>query len=190
MLARLEQEPVDESVSENLLARAKQLAPARPAWPRRWMPAWAAAAVIALGFGLVMNSERQVSPVPPEQSAVPDARQLRNRVNLSSQPVILLPAAEAILATGALEVKWTPVDGSLHYELLLMDDAGRLLLTQRLESTEWRSDGDLGLTPGGHYFIRVNAYLADGRTQGSKHSAFSVSKTPVGTESAEREDDS
>jgi len=186
LLGRLEQEPIDESISEDLLARAKQLASSRPPKQRRWALAWGAAAVITLGLGLLVNSKLHLGPVPQEQPAVPAARQLRSVEASRNEPVILRPAAEAILESGSLDVKWTPVDGSLHYELLLMDDAGRLLVAQRLQATEWRSGGDLGLAPGGNYFIRVNAYLADGRTQGSRHTAFSVSSTRAAAEPVEK----
>lgn len=186
MLARLEQDPFGESVAQDLLARAKQLASAESTRQRRRTVAWAAAAVIALGLGLGVNIGRHPSPVAPEQTADPGARQLRSREVVSSRPVILRPVAEAVLESVSLAVNWTPVEGSLHYELLLMDDAGRLLRAEPVQATEWQSDGDAGLVPGGHYFIRVNAHLADGRMQASKHTAFSVSDRQAVPESAEQ----
>lgn len=178
MLARLAERSDVVTVPEAVLARAKQMPAGDRGLRRRW-PAAAAAAVAILAVGLVLTLGRY--PVqgpagvePATERGDAPLRQLRSVEPSGSRPRILNPAEGSQLEPGALEFRWTPVDGAAGYELLLMDDSGNPLLTERLEKTAFRPGGTPGVEPGAHYYLRVTAYLADGRTAGSRHVSFSI----------------
>lgn len=185
MLERLAQEQDENQLTEDMMVRAKRLVAVNPVRQHAWAPAWAAAAVLVLGLSLAVNSRLHRNSIIIDDPPGKSAPQLRNIEAPRNQPVILLPSNKAILNPGALAVQWTPVIGSLYYEMLIMDDAGRLLLTRRLQETKWWPTGELELVPGGHYYVRINAYLADGHEAGSQHVAFSVRDIEPGQGTAE-----
>jgi len=177
MLHRLEQDESDAAVNGDLLARAKLLSGGRPS-RRRLSPALAAAAVVVLALGAVFSGgllrdpgTDSVSPAPGAAEAV---RQVRGLEASTRTPEILHPPQGAELAPGTLEVRWTPVEGSLRYELLVLDASGALVADASVQDTHWRSGESVALKPGRRYFLRVSALLADGRTVGSQHTAISV----------------
>lgn len=182
VLGRLEEVTDNLPVDGELLASAKRLGASQVAAPKRWVALWAAAAAMVLAIGVTMEGGflRNWSPEEPvaePTGAAVSPAQLR-RVDMDAvRPTIIQPAAEARLAPGSLEVRWTPVPEALHYELLLLSDAGELLLQRRVEDTHWEMEGGGQLRAGARYFVRVNAYLADGRTEGSGHISFSIGQT-------------
>jgi len=173
VLGRLAEPGHGETVSEELLVRAKQAARVSRMRRRVSPPAMLAAAVLVLALGVVLTGLWQPHRQFPAEGER-TLRQPRSAEHVSFRPEILQPAANANLMPGSLVVQWTPVEGSLYYELLVMDDTGQLLLSERSQETKWRSTAALRLRPGSAYYLRVNAFLADGRKAGSEHRAFSV----------------
>ena len=171
ILGRLDRVDLESAVSEDLLARAKQLASEIPAGRKKIASTWAAAAVIVLSLGVILTSDFYRSPEVASQSEV---RQVRSLQPTAVRPEILQPSSGDVVTSGGLKVHWTSVDSSMFYELQVMDAAGRLLLTQRLQETQWDASDKLRLEPAKNYYVRVTAYLADGSEEGSRHSKFSV----------------
>ena len=178
MLARLAEDGQAAIVPGDILARAKQLPAGAPGMRRRW-PAVAAAAVAVLAVGLVLTAGRHpdrgpVAGDPAAPNGDTPSRQLRTLEPSALRPEILSPSEGGELGPGAYEFRRTPVDGAVQYELLLVDDSGNPVLTERLDVTSFQPQGSPALEPGARYFVRVTAYLADGRTAGSRHIAFSI----------------
>ena len=179
VLGRLEGDDGVESVSDELLARAKQLAGAGNVRKSRAAPAWVAAGVALLALGLyVYNAGHRVAQPGPTWNS-DELRSVRSAGPTTMGPEIIRPAPNAVLAPGELDVQWTPVEGSQHYDLQIMDASGGLLLNERLRGTEWRSGGSLDLRPGTEYYLRVTAHLANGRSTASSHTEISVAAKSV-----------
>lgn len=174
MLARLEEDDSQHVVPQDHMARAKQIADVRPRKPWRSAPAWAAAAAILLAVGIWAVQVQEPAPT----IEAPDARQLRSADPLALEPRILLPIEDALVDPAKFEVRWTPVTGSLHYELYVMSDAGDLLVHERLDETSWSPTAPLPLTPSGEYYLRVEAHLEDATTVSTGHVLFKVSNEP------------
>lgn len=184
MLARLARIEDREDVPEDLLARAKQLPSGGRTGLRTWHAAMAAA-VVVLAIGLFVGGGWFAGLGPGGHPADPGgetpARQLRSLDHEGLRPRILNPAADAELGPGAVVFRWTPVEGALRYQVLLLDESGRPLLAQQLEATTWEFDDVSELQPGRRYYVRVIAELTDGRAAASGHTAFSVG-APTGTQ--------
>ena len=172
MLSRLEENPSESRVPEDLLAKAKQLVD--PSSSKRWIltPGWAAAVIIVLTLGLVIiDKTRLVGPIP---SPPDETRQLRNIDGNALVPKLLAPTEGALVDPAQLEIRWSAVQGSMYYDLYLMSDAGNLLLQERLTGTLWKAGETLPLVPGSEYFVRVEAHLPDTGTASSRHVIFKV----------------
>ena len=171
MLARLEQDNIDDEIPDEYKALAKQLAQRQPR--RRWKtaPAWAAAATLFLAVGIWIGQDQ----APFSSVDDTELRQLRSVDTGALEPTILHPAQNARVDPSSLEVRWTAVSGSLHYEIYVMSDTGELLLHERTDSTRWTSPTPLPLDPEGEYYVRVEAHLADATTVSTGHILFTVS---------------
>jgi len=182
-LSRLDSEDDDIALDGGLLAKAKQIAVRSGGSRAAWMVLPSAAALL-LVVGVFIASERFPeragavgSPAAASSDATGDAgmvRQLRSMESYSPRPMVLDPVANASVLPGKLTVRWTPVPGALFYDVLVLTDAGELLLKERVEETLWQPGGSTAFPGDGRYFLRVNAYLADGRSSGSEHVAFSL----------------
>lgn len=177
MLARLAESGGAQSVPEDVLARAKQIPAGARVRRRRW-PAAVAAAVAMLAIGLVLTLGSPSNPGATgdggsmqREAPLP---QLRSVEASALRPRILNPTEGSELEPGAFEFRWTPVDGAVRYELLLMDESGGPLFTEDLENTVFRPARPQELEQGARYYLRVTAHLADGRTAGSRHVSFSI----------------
>ena len=93
---------------------------------------------------------------------------------MDGKPFILQPAENAVIDPTDFTVNWTPVAGSLHYELFVMSDAGDLLVHERMDSTDWAAPESLPLEPEGEYYVRVEAHLEDATTVSTGHVLFKV----------------
>lgn len=183
MLSRLASEDDDILLDGGLLAKAKQLG-TNPGGSRAVWVAWPSAAALLLAVGVFVSIERYsagsdvaITPATAHSEAQGDdivVRQLRSMESDSPRPMVLDPVANASVLPGKLTVRWTPVPGALFYDVLLLSDAGELLLRERVEETLWQPAGAAGVPGNGRYFLRVKAFLADGRSSGSEHVAFSV----------------
>ena len=86
---------------------------------------------------------------------------------------VLTPAPGQAVTRGS-PIRWAEIPGNIHYNIFVLSNAGDVLWTERLQSTEWILQESLNLTTGGEYFFRVEAILPDGGTLSSKHLAFRV----------------
>jgi hypothetical protein len=161
-----------EAVPELLLARARRVI--RVGGPQRLRDVriWAAAATVLLAFGLLI-AER-----PPETNSdstlVPTTRESRFAERGPVLPKIALPAENAIVAANELAVRWRAVPGSRYYELRIVTDAGDLVWQERVTRTDWTPRAKLTLQPGAQYFVRVDAFVDDGKPISSEHVMFKV----------------
>lgn len=180
-LVRLEHAP-PASVPELLRARAGRLVAAeRPqrASHRVGLQRWAMAAVVVLAVGLVLGRQWTTPGdvrAPAEQHPDPavGAMERRSIDRAALRPRILAPAAEATLDVTKADIRWTPVDGSLYYEVRVLSDDGRVLWHERVTDTASVLPAKLMLQPGEEYFVRVDAYLAEAMSVSSPHVVFTV----------------
>jgi hypothetical protein len=185
MLGRLEESGEDETVPEDWLVNARQQSTTAGTGRRLRVPAWAVAAVVVLALGLMLNQGLFLDTDPAIRAPAinqhqADTRELRSLGSDELMPRILEPASGAVIPTGSVDISWTPVEGVLFYDLLVMSDIGEVLLSERVQGTSWQSDGALVLEPGSEYFLRVVARLADGRTAASEHVDIRMDDIEVG----------
>jgi hypothetical protein len=172
-------------VPEDWLVNARQQSTTAGTGRRLRVPAWAVAAVVVLALGLMLNQGLFLDTDPAIRAPAinqhqADTRELRSLGSDELMPRILEPASGAVIPTGSVDISWTPVEGVLFYDLLVMSDIGEVLLSERVQGTSWQSDGALVLEPGSEYFLRVVARLADGRTAASEHVDIRMDDIEVG----------
>lgn len=167
-------------VSELLLARAARgsasLVRGAPkvATPVR---VWAAAAVLILAVTLLLEHPWNV-PAPTGvtgDAAGIEAESAVRRIDPDAMmPRITFPAAGLAIDPHGATVRWTPVSGSLYYDVQVLGDSGEVLWQQRVDENTAVLPSSLVLEPGREYFLRVDAYLAEARSISSHHVVFSV----------------
>lgn len=161
------------TVPETTLARARKLArPTRTA-PVRHAPRWAAAAVALVAVPLLLHLSR------PTDESSELGRESAPRVTRNLPPApndlqVLRPAAGSVVDPRDVSIRWSPVAGSAYYDVRIVTEAGAPVVEQRVTGTEWRPDSSLRLEPGSEYYVRVDAYPADGKSVGSVHVPFKV----------------
>ena len=83
-----------------------------------------------------------------------------NAYLVSELPRIILPEDDAEITTGNFEVRWTPTDGAVEYQVIVKNsDADAVLLTSAEDTSVEISNGVLSK---GNYSIIVGAVLGDG----------------------------
>ena len=170
----------DPEPNEELLAKAKQLAARQTgswfAWTATRMdPRFVAAAVLVISFGIYLSKDAWQFTHPTVQSD--ETRQLRTLDVRSESLQLIKPADGSEVQPGMLVVEWLPIQGSLKYELSLMNEFGDLLLQRNVTGNGVDLGSEPMLTAGRKYFIRVAASLEDGRTLESSHIGFRISDT-------------
>lgn len=182
VLQRLSDAPDPVEVPERLISEASTAG--QP--PRRKVmnttPAWAAAAVVVLVVvtllgGDLFKRDAPGSTLGPGPEGSEPSRELRSLGTEPAIPRITAPANASSVEPGALTVRWEAVPGSLYYDIRIVDEAGFLLLKDRVEQTHWNLPESLQLASGSQYFIRIDAYLAEARSVSSPHVRFSVKGT-------------
>ena len=177
ILQRLEQNPMAPRIPEEVLATAKSMRPGPVSRPKR-APAWAVAAVLVIAvsvfyqFTSVRDYGQDALPRLHLNEPSSELRETRSVDPAAMRPRFLSPRGGPGIASEASVFSWTAVPESLYYEVRIVSDAGDLLWRERVEGTEWRLPGDLALTPGSEYFVRVDAYLTDAKTLQSDYLLF------------------
>ena len=147
--------------------RSRKLSPLRRPLGRRVI---GAAAAVTLTVSVLLSLR-----VPEELSGPVDtAPNLRYSHPSPLTPEVSFPAGNEV-ALADLEVAWTDVPDRLFYELRIVADDGDLIWTQRLTESKWHAPAELELSGGARYFVRVDAYLPDGKPLKSRHASFRVS---------------
>ena len=170
-LARLDSGNAAQPISDLLLARAAKLgtkqssnAPGFGIRPR----VWAAAAVLVLGVAVLLDRpwvrSNPNSPIPEVRRIDPEA----------VRPQITWPTPGMSIDRHDVAFRWTPVSGSLYYDVQVLSDSGDLLWRRRVDESRVALPDTLELTPGSEYFLRVDAYLAEARSVSSQHVVFSI----------------
>ncbi len=184
ILGRAMQHEAETSVPDLALERARRMAgeTESPAWTWRLAPAWApalaAAALVVLAIGLMMRD--QASTGGPDASSPPTAEVPTTR---SIDPGAMSPGSlsprDHIRVTGSgAAFDWTPVKDSLYYQVRIVSDEGDLLWLERVHGTQWALPGELALTGGGEYFVRVDAFLSETRSVNSDYVLFRAGGQP------------
>jgi len=180
MLHRQQLETGSHRVPEEVLATAKQL---RPGTRRRRLyraPAWAAAAAIVIAVVSILSNSNLVSVprygINPELVLPPHAaeNQLRGINGPANNLDILFPEPGAAIAPGSL-IRWTRIPGDTHYTIFILSQAGDVLWSENLQSTEWILPDELKLPEGDEIFFRVEAELPAGDSLSSKHRVLRAS---------------
>jgi len=178
-LERMGDEIPDQVVPGTILADAKGLVKHSRGRQIRSAPAWATAAVVVLAV-LIINVDRPQPEDAPDvivdavQSGSDDPRKLRSIDPVALKPTIISPVEGEHITSSALTVRWTEVQGSLHYEIRVVNTEGFIIWNNRVEGTEWQLPANFQLEPGRNYFVRVDAYLAEANTVSSEHILFTV----------------
>jgi hypothetical protein len=175
-LARLDLLP-DSDPPDALLAKAKRqvgdrLAPLPGSTVKRLLPLIAAAAMLFLAVGLfVLDSARESGHAAPDSGG---SHELRRPASYAQRLDLQVPADSSVVGPGPLEVQWSAVEGSLHYEILLMNDYGDTVLRERVAGDRLRAELETALEGGAGYYLRVTARLDDGRIVSSPSVSFEV----------------
>jgi hypothetical protein len=180
LLGRLQVGLPGKRVPGDVLATAKTLKHSVPArWQKR-APAWAAAALLVLGLGVLpqIYSIRQDSQVllPATGGVEPPGklRETRGINPMATGPRFLSLAEDLDAIPEGYLFRWTPVPDSRFYQVRIVSDSGDLLWQERITGTEWKIPAGTHLTPGTEYFVRVEAFLADTRSLKSVYLPFQV----------------
>jgi len=168
-LRRIHDKGVVEPVPDIAAARARRLV--RRNRVRYQAPRWAAAAILVLALGITLDRHFQSPPEPAFHSQ-------RSIDRDALQPRILQPAAGDTLSLRHPEFAWTPVKGSLYYDIRLVTADGELVSEERVSGTKWDLPKAVSLQPDTQYFVRVDAYLAEGKRVSSRHVPFMTRGQP------------
>lgn len=168
-LARMDTQCAPEAVPQLLLARAAKLRAKRASTTSGYGArpgVWAAAAVLVLGVAVLLDRPWVDSrnPTPEVRRADPEA----------IRPQITWPTPGLSIDPQGAAVRWTPVTGSLYYDIQVLSDSGDVLWRGRVDESMAALPESLELAPGQEYFLRVDAYLAEARSISSHHVVFSV----------------
>ena len=186
LLGRARDTEAESPVPDLLLARSAKLAKDQdgskagyriPNLRLNYARRWAAAAVVVLAIGLLMNLEspKQVTQesTPPGGSLSP-IRQERNIDPYALVPKIISPAENSTINPRSQQFVWAPVRGSLYYQIRIVSDEGDLVWQERVNGTQWALPPQVLLIHDSEYFVRVDAYLAESKSLNSDYVVFKV----------------
>ncbi|MBI1939916.1 MAG: hypothetical protein HYS33_00250 [Acidobacteria bacterium] len=194
-LSRLQTEEVFVEVPPALLARARGLAKPATQGASQPLVRWGAIAAAAACLALVVATtyRRQTSsptvtpsppaalPItsstapasPPQPQAVPP-RAVRNVQAGPPKPQLLSPGEGAVIAASDVKFRWKKVPGALYYEIRVVTEQGDVVWEGRAEETEAKLPPEVRLTGGQGFFVRVRAWLPEGKTVTSRVVRFRV----------------
>jgi hypothetical protein len=192
-LVRLQAEDAPSDVPPELILKARALVerPGRraPEPLLRWGAVAAAAASIVL---VVVTTHRQphssttVSPtqplrppavlpapsMPTPQPATPPT--IRSQESPAPTLQLVYPREGSVLALRDLEFRWKPVPGALYYDIRVVTQEGDMIWEGRAEGTRAKLPSNTSLKAGEGFFVRVRAYLPEGKTITSRTVGFKV----------------
>lgn len=170
----LQEEGADTRVPEDTLAAAKLLRRTVPGRRLRRARNWAAAAVVVLAMATLLDGwfggEESPGGTQPADSRN-ESRQLRSIDRDPSFLELTLEAPRGAMSVGS-SVQWPEVGDSLYYTVFVLSEDGDVLWTERTAAATWALGGELELTGGTNYFLRVEAVLPGGARMSSRHVAF------------------
>ena len=192
-LTRLQTGEAPVEVPAHLLARGRGLVGTTQAGTRRPLVRWGAIAAAAACMALIVaTTYRQplpppavlptqpppprvrVEPVTPTPNQPEAQRAVRNMPNRAVAPQLLYPREGAAVAPGGIEFRWQAVPGTLYYDVRLISEEGDVIWEARTEKSEASLPSDVDLTAGQGFYVRVQAWLAEGKTVTSRAVSFRV----------------
>jgi hypothetical protein len=177
-----------ESAPLSLVQRAKELETAARgkalfAW--KWVSVAAASAVVATGL-LVWreartNTQEQSSVIAtvrePSALAIPDKGEseaetaVRSVHAPDSQPIVLSPQPGATIRDSDFVIRWKAIPNAAAYEVRIVSADGDLIWRKRVHENSVNPPKQT-LRPGLKYFVWVQAWLANGKTEQSAAVGF------------------
>jgi len=156
----------------------------------RWilLPAAAMAAVAFVVIATVMfrSPQQRIEPAPsappapviaksepPSTVNHPVADVVRKVTSEVVLPSVIFPKPDSVVTHDQLEFKWKPVPRSRYYELHVVTPEGEPVWEAQSEGAFLKVPSDVRLRDG-PYFVRISAYLDDGRVQESAVIRFQV----------------
>jgi len=175
VLAQVQQKNEPEQVSDDLLNNAIELGNRGRSWRLRRSHAWAVAAALVLTFSIltVTNLDQHPGPITSGPDSE-ETRQFRSLDPVALVPRITLPVKDSRIRNGELVIRWMEVPGSMHYEVRVVDAAGFIIWSDRVDGTEIRPPTASLIQPGQPYFVRVDAFMAGANSVSSEHIKFTV----------------
>lgn len=175
LLRQAEDQPQAGHAPERSPAIAPPEAPAmpastrHPACSRRWFgPAMAAALVAVVAGGLFTFNP---GLLPGRDDGF---RELRSNGAAAAMPALLSPRDGSALPRRDLRLAWTPLEGSVAYEVELLGSTGDVLWQVQTVATVLAPPDSLYLEAGTPYYAWVRARLADGKTVKSPTVSFEI----------------
>jgi hypothetical protein len=136
---------------------------------------WAAAAIVVIAVGFVtLQLKPERGPSTLQETRNPAAVSERSVEQVSPFPEILFPQEGSKVDLRKLVFRWKEVPGSLFYDIRIVSDDGGEIARQRVWNTHWSLPAGTRLQTGSEYFVRVDAYVSEGKTVSSEHTVFSV----------------
>jgi len=138
---------------------------------------WATAALLVIAVGFIANRqsvERDGSIAnAPEVTRATSERFIEQA---SPFPEILSPREGGLVDPQSFVFRWKEVPGSLFYDIRIVSDDGAQIVSQRVWDTQWSLPDKTELQAGAEYFVRVDAFVSEGKAVSSEHTVFKVSK--------------
>ncbi len=199
-LSRLRAEETAVPVPPALLGRARALAGTARQDDRRPLVRWGAFAAAAACVALVVVTTYHQPPPPPALApslpttrpsgpeVIPDSATsppvvtsqagprpaVRNLPKRASGLRLVHPREGATVAPGRIEFRWEDVPGALYYEVSVASDDGDVIWEGRAERAEASLPADIRMAAGQGFYVRVRAWLAEGKSITSGAVSFRV----------------
>ena len=158
----------------------------RPRWILWPAAAMAGTAFVVIATFMFRSPQELIMPSPPAPTAPmiaksepaptvrrPDRDIVRKLAPTGLSPTLIFPKRGSVIAREQLEFKWKPVPRSRYYEIHVVTSDGDLVWAGQSDQVVLKLPGDLILKDG-PYFVRISAYLDDGRVQKSAPVRFLV----------------
>jgi len=134
---------------------------------------WATAALLVITVGLIASRQSSdgVSSIPavPEGQGTTSERFIEPA---SPIPEIISPRKGGLVDSRPYVFRWKEVPGSLFYDIRIVSDDGAQIVRQRVWDTQWTLPEAIDLQTGTEYFVRVDAFVSEGKAVSSEHTLF------------------
>jgi hypothetical protein len=177
IIGRAQDAEPDMPIPDFVSARAQKFAESAnsTANGREWsrsVPRWAAAAVVVLALGLILQPQ-----LPDKPDMDPVVRETRIINPISMGPSLLSPLEGMAISPEHDYFSWTTIANSQHYQVRIVSDEGDLLWQEQVSETRWKLPADLMLAADTEYYVRVDAYLAESKALSSDYILFKVEQS-------------
>ena len=137
-----------------------------------WQTKLAVAASLVLVVGALVWQYEGILELRPTNDSTEPTIEARLDVRIGAHDeerlTIISPTGNSNINPENIELQWSPVDGSVFYEIQLLSDDGDVMWEGRTENTNVQLPQDLQFDGAGGYFLWVKAHLSDGKSIKSK----------------------